>query len=317
MKENKILQEPLVAIMMCTYNGVQFLKEQLDSFLTQTHKNIIVIASDDGSTDSTIQILEQYKPLFGKDSNNNDRLRIINGPKSGSVINFLSILCMNDLSADYYAFSDQDDIWENDKITRALHNLKEYQNIPVLYGSRTRTVSYDNQDLGFSTIFSKSPSFKNAIVQSIAGGNTMIMNMLARNLLKEFGPLDVVSHDWWAYIVVSGAGGKMIYDTYPSLRYRQHGNNQIGANTSWFARIKRINLLLKGKFRKWNSINVEALMTKKNLLSKENQEILDEFDKARNSHLISRITGLWKIGIYRQTFLGNLGLILAVILNKL
>jgi hypothetical protein len=109
----------------------------------------------------------------------------------------------------------------------------------------------------------------------------------------------------------------MIYDTYPSLRYRQHGNNQIGANTSWIARIKRINLLLKGEFRKWNSINAQALMTKKNLLSEENQEILAEFERARNSNLLSRIFGLWKIGIYRQTFLGNLGLILAVILNKL
>ena len=79
--------EPLVAILMCTYNGEKFLAEQLDSFLDQTHKNIVLWISDDGSTDSTLDILKEYQGKFPKDS-----LNIVKGPGKGSVINFLSIL---------------------------------------------------------------------------------------------------------------------------------------------------------------------------------------------------------------------------------
>ena len=145
----------------------------------------------------------------------------------------------------------------------------------------------------------------------------MVMNNAAADLLRQAGPLEVVSHDWWAYMLISGAGGEVIYDEYPSLLYRQHGNNQIGANTSWAGRFKRLGLLLSGSFREWNNTNVNALLKVKYLLNKENQVILEEFKNARNSVLLQRVIGLWKLGIFRQTFLGNLALIFAIILKKI
>lgn len=305
--------EQIVAILMCTYNGEKFLAEQLDSFLDQTHKNIVLWISDDGSTDGTLDILKEYQGKFPKDS-----LNIVKGPGKGSVINFLSILCNPDLKADYYAFADQDDIWEKEKISTALSKVSKFpEDIAVLYGSRTKTVDENGVELGYSTIFPKAPCFKNALVQSIAGGNTMLMNNNAADIMRKAGPMQVISHDWWAYMLISGAGGRVIYDDYPSLLYRQHGNNQIGANTSWAARAKRLGLLLSGSFREWNNINVNALLKVKYLLNKENQAILDKFENSRNGALLSRVVGLWKLGIFRQTFLGNLALAFAIILKKI
>ena len=97
--------EPLIAILMCTYNGERFIAEQIDSFLNQTHKNIALWVSDDGSTDGTMIILKKYQEKFPK-----GRFKIINGPGKGFVMNFLSLICHKDVKADYYAFSDQDDI---------------------------------------------------------------------------------------------------------------------------------------------------------------------------------------------------------------
>lgn len=305
--------EPLVAILMCTYNGEKFLAEQLDSFLNQTHKNIVLWISDDGSTDSTLDIVKEYQGNFPK-----NRLKIVKGPGKGSVINFLSILCHSDLKADYYAFADQDDIWEKEKISTALSKAGNFpEDTAILYGSRTKTVDENGVEMGYSAIFSKAPCFKNALVQSIAGGNTMLMNNTAADIMRKAGPMEVISHDWWAYILISGAGGKVIYDDYPSLLYRQHGNNQIGANTSWAARVKRLGLLLSGSFRDWNNTNVSALLKVKYLLNKENQAILDKFENSRNGTLLHRVVGLWKLGIFRQTFLDNLALAFAIILKKI
>lgn len=309
---NTPANQPLITILMCTYNGEKFLAEQLDSFLAQDYKNISLWVSDDGSNDGTMIILKQYQAKFPK-----GRMTIIEGPKKGFVMNFLSLLCQKDLKSDYYAFSDQDDIWEQEKLSRAFEKIKNITDKPVLYGSRTKTVTEHGEVIGFSSVFARTPCFKNALVQSLAGGNTMLLNQEATNILRKAGTVDVVSHDWWAYMMVSGAGGKVVYDTYAGLLYRQHENNQIGANNGWIARSKRIHLLLQGRFRNWNTQNINALFKVKHLLTAENQAILKKFEHARNSSFFARIIGLWKLGIFRQTILGNLGLIAAIILKKL
>ena len=305
--------EPLVAILMCTYNGENFLVEQIESFLIKNYKNIVLWVSDDGSTDGTLDIIRKYQKKLPK-----NQLNIITGPGRGSVVNFLSLLCHPDLKADYYAFADQDDIWKQEKISNALLKINEvHADKAILYGSRTKTVNESGLEIGYSTVFSKSPCFKNALVQSIAGGNTMVMNNIAASVLRKAGPLEVISHDWWAYMLISGSGGEVIYDNYASLLYRQHDENQIGANTGWMARFKRVGLLMSGRFREWNNTNVNALLKVKYLLNKENQVILEKFEYSRNSCLLRRVVTLWKLGIFRQTILDNIGLVCAIILKKI
>lgn len=175
-----------------------------------------------------------------------------------------------------------------------------------------------NNEIGVSPLFLKRPSFANALIQSIAGGNTMILNNAARALLREAGcDLSVVTHDWWTYLVVAGCGGRVHYDSKPSLRYRQHDDNLVGANNSWAGRFVRIRLLLEGRFSFWNNSNILALKNIEHHLTPENKKTLDQFSEARSKGLFSRLSGIKRSGVYRQTFFGNLGLVVAAFLGKI
>ena len=303
-----------VAILLCTYNGQRFLNEQLDSFTAQTHPDWRVYASDDGSTDTSLQILKERQQKLP-----DNQLEILSGPAKGFVANFLSLTCNTSIEANYFAYSDQDDIWEADKLERALCWLQSVpSNTPALYCSRTRLVDAKNNEIGLSPLFNKKPSFANALMQNIGGGNTMVFNNAARALLAEAGEnLPIIIHDWWAYILVTSCGGLVHYDSCPSLRYRQHQHNLIGMNSSFAARCKRIRMLWQGKLKSWNDQNITALLTLEHRLTPENRQLLENLIKARQESLISRLILLKRSGFYRQTNLGNLGLLAAAVFNKL
>ena len=192
---------------------------------------------------------------------------------------------------------------------------------PALYCSRT-AIADENCDsiIGYSPHFSKKPSFQNALIQSLGGGNTMVFNLAARNLIvqsiKNLENQEIVSHDWWCYQIVSGANGVVYYDPEARIMYRQHGNNLVGSNNGWIARFFRVKGVFLGKFKRWNDLNCDALQSNRILFSTENQKMLDDFIAARKSILIKRLYFLKRSGIYRQTFLGNIGLIVSAIFNK-
>lgn len=305
---------PKIAILLCTYHGQHYLKDQLDSFAAQGYPNWEVWASDDGSEDGTHAILESYRDKWGA-----ERLSIHTGPAQGFAANYLSLTCKADIEAEFYAYSDQDDIWEADKLQRAMDWLRTVPpDVPALYSSRTRLVDADNNEIGLSPLFTREPSFANALMQSIGGANTMVFNNAARKLLREAGEhVDVVSHDCWAYMVVSGCGGQVHYDAHPTLRYRQHGGNVVGTNRGWSARFSRIRLLWQGWFRGWNDRNILALQKMRCKLTPENRVILDRFAVARNRWVLPRLMGLKQSGIYRQTLMGNLGLAAAALFKKI
>lgn len=304
---------PKVAILLGTFRGQQYLAEQLSSFAAQSYSNWEVWASDDGSTDDTLAILERFKGEWPA-----GRLSIQAGPGKGFVANFLALTCNPNIQADYYAYSDQDDVWESDKLGRALQWLETVPaNIPALYCARTRLVDSENQEIGFSPLFGN-PRFANALVQSIAGGNTMVFNNAARALLRQAGTeLPVIFHDWWTYLAVTGCGGKVFFDPVPTLRYRQHGTNVIGVNLSWRARLQRMRKLWQGQHRKWNADNIAALRKLEHRLTPENREILNQFSLARERSLIPRLVHLGRSGVGRQTRLGNIALFAAAIFNRL
>ncbi|MBC7939626.1 MAG: glycosyltransferase family 2 protein [Chitinophagaceae bacterium] len=305
---------PKVAVLLCTMQGQHFLAEQLNSIATQSHPSWAIWASDDGSDDHTHAILEYYQSHWGE-----DRISIHAGPAEGSTANFLSLSCRVDIDADYFAYADQDDVWESDKLERAVEWLRSIPpEVPALYGSRTLLVDARNQHIGYSPLFEREPSFHNALVQSIAGGNTMVFNRAARDLLRQAGEtVSAVTHDWWAYMLVTGCGGRVHYDPYPTVRYRQHTNNQFGANRSLRAHVHRARLLLQGRFRGWVDANLRALEGVRHLMTPCNQRVLEEFLHARRCWLGGRLLGLRRTGIFRQTRLGNLGLLAAALINRL
>jgi glycosyltransferase involved in cell wall biosynthesis len=299
---------------MSTYNGEKYLAEQLQSIENQIHTNWRVIISDDGSTDNTLAIAKNFQQKWG-----DDRLAIRQGPKQGFCLNFLSMACDAGIRADLYAFSDQDDVWLSDKLERAVtyfHQSHDAQ-LPRAYGSRTQIVDETLSPLGFSPEFTLPRSFRNALVQSIAGGNTQVFNQATKQLFEQAGLQQVVSHDWWLYQMVQGSGGIFYYDPKPSLLYRQHSNAIIGANSSTKARMERIFYVLNGRFKNWNDINYTALCNIRQLLTRDSQEVLEVFGKFRGARIKDRIRLLEVCGLYRQTWQGTLSLWLATIINKI
>ena len=302
-----------VTIMLGAYNGEAYVADQLDSIYAQRDSNWELIVSDDGSTDRTPEIIKKYVSKWA-----DRKISLRPGPRNGFCKNFLSMACDPNLSSDYYAFSDQDDLWEPEKLSTAIEWLDSIpKNIPALYCGRTASVDNEGNQIGLSPHFKLPPSFRNALVQSIAGGNTMVFNAAARKLLvAASADVDVPSHDWWLYILVTGAGGVVKYDAVPRISYRQHGGNLVGANKSWTARWSRMVQLFQGRMRSWNAMHWHALLILRGTFTKENQQVLDDFDIVRNGSLHARLLAFMKSGLHRQTVLGHLGLITAVFFKK-
>jgi glycosyltransferase involved in cell wall biosynthesis len=305
---------PLVAILLCTYNGAQFLAEQLDSLESQTHQNWVVFASDDGSTDQTLEILQKYQAKWPS-----GKLTIRSGPHKGFCQNFLSLACDPEIKADYYAFCDQDDVWLPPKLSIALENIADNQEgqTPYLYSGRTIYVDGQLKPCGISPLFVFPKTFRNALVQSIAGGNTMVFNQSAKSLIEQAGPMEVVSHDWWLYLLITGVEGVVFYDPVPQVLYRQHEYALVGGNNSFSARMERIWMLLQGRFQNWNTQNINALKQVNHLLVKNHQDILILFDLLRGAGIKDRIRLMEVCGLYRQTRRGTLSLLLANLINKI
>ena len=303
-----------IAILLCTFNGARFLPAQLSSYADQTWRDWRLFASDDGSSDQTAAILAQCQKTLGS-----NRMQIRNGPRRGFVINFLSLICDPSIDADYYAYSDQDDIWEPEKLACAIEVLQKIpSHVPAVFGSRTRLIYDDGREFGLSPLFPHKPEFRNALVQNIAGGNTMVINAAAREHLMAGGAgLGLPGHDWWTYLVTTAVGGHVHYDPTPFVKYRVHPGNIMGSNLGLINHARRLNMVARGRFRQWIDLNVAALRPLRGRMTPENQALFDLFCAARDRSFFGRQIGLLKTGIYRQTPLGNAGLIIASVLKKL
>jgi glycosyltransferase involved in cell wall biosynthesis len=307
-------QDQRVAILMGTKDGAAFLEEQLSSLLAQSHSAVDLWISDDGSTDGTPAIIGTWKSRWHK-----GRLTLVDGPRQGFAANFRSMIIDPRIEADYYAFCDQDDIWESDRLESAVRWMRTVDaKMPAMFCSRTATMSETGSIVGYSPLFQRPPSFRNALVQSIAGGNTILLNRAARDLLaKASSRTHFVSHDWWAYLIVTAAGGVVRYEPRPLVRYRQHEANLVGANVSWRARFSRLEHLLNGGFARWTDENLNGLAANQDLLTKDAAACLSLLARSRKGNVLSRLTLLRRSGVYRQTPFGTFGLYLSVVAGRI
>lgn len=146
----------------------------------------------------------------------------------------------------------------------------------------------------------------------------MLINNAARNLLLHVGEdATIVAHDWLTYIIVTACGGEAIYDAEPTLDYRQHGGNLIGANASITDRINRVRKMLSGRFVEWNEANLQILKAMNAQMTDDARNALQHFEAGRHKHLPSRLRELHLSGIYRQTFAGRFSLLLAACLGRI
>lgn len=301
-----------VTVLMCTFNGREHLSAQLDSILQQG-ADVQMYVSDDGSTDGTRALLDDYQARY-------PLLFLRSGPGKGFVHNFFGLICDPDIEGQYFALADQDDVWLPGHLERAQRLLAQVpEGMPALVASRTRLVDYRLGPLGLSPAHEWAPSFRNALVQNIASGNTMVFNAAARTLMKRVAQGRLPHwHDWMLYQVVTACGGQVFYLQEPSVLYRQHAANTLGARWHWSGRWHRIMLLLQGKLKEWAAVNSMALGLVREQMTSENQVILDQFLVARSMCLPwRRLMGLRRSGVYRQSLSGQLALYLAVIFNRL
>ena len=303
-----------VAILMAVCKDARFLREQLSSIRDQDHENVEIWVSRDCDEEHMGSVLDEQRAKLAA-----NRFFVVAGPNKGCGSNFLTLALNTDIQADYFAYSDQDDIWTRDKLSRAIAELELVPpTIPALYGSRTWIIDMNGIDLGLFPYHGRRPSFANALVQNIASGHTMVMNQAAREILLAAGVTDVPFHDWWTYLIITGAAGRFFYDHQPSVRYRQHDRNLTGAPSNRpKALLNRLQRIINGHVQTINRANYQALQTVRDLLTSENQDIFDTYYEALHGNGPSRLHGLWKSGVYRQTHLGNIGLLTAALLNKL
>ena len=171
--------KPKIVILLATRNGAAFVQEQLDSYRTQTYGNWELLVSDDGSTDDTIKIIEEFAKQVPQ------RVMVRRGPQMGFWQNFVSLVRSDEIDGDLFAYSDQDDVWFPEKLARAVSWFEARPtDQPGLYFTRTELIEAGGAPIGFSPLFVRAPSFQNALVQNIGGGNTMVFNRAARLALR-------------------------------------------------------------------------------------------------------------------------------------
>ncbi|MCV6594288.1 MAG: glycosyltransferase [Silicimonas sp.] len=304
-----------ICILLGLCNGAATLGEQLRSLAGQSHRDWSLILSDDGSRDDWLPVMSDFGTREAP-----GRTFVTRGPGRGYAANFLHLLCVAGPMTPYAAFCDQDDVWLPNKLARALAHLKTVpDSTPAIYVSRTMICDEKLENRRPSLLFRKPPGFGNALVQNIGGGNTMVMNRAALDLLQDTAPraAGIVAHDWWVYQLITGAGGRVLYDAHTTLLYRQHGGNMIGANDSLLAQALRIKHLLQGQFRDWNSRNLAALDRVRPWLTDEAIDTVDRFQAARRGRLPSRLLALKRAGVWRQRRRGGCALWLAALANRL
>lgn len=298
-----------VNVLLSTYNGEAYLLEQLQSLYQQTYPNVKVVVRDDGSSDSTLNLLKKEA---------SDAKLVLQSPEAniGPAASFFKLLESSD-DSDFFAFCDQDDLWNKDKIERAIEALTSIpSDIPAMYFSSVECVNEANNFIKLSPL-PKKIGFGNALVENVATGCTVVLNKKARNLIVKSLPNQCLMHDSWCYLVVS-CYGKILFDGSPSMRYRQHSNNTIGAATSvvdnFVRRIKRFSLRKHGRFR-FSDQAAEFLEHYGDSIPSQHQALLSQFVKAKYS-LLNRFCLAFSPTIWRQSFLDNLILRLLILLNR-
>lgn len=236
----KVNTNKKVQILLSTYNGEQFLKEQLDSILRQDYPYISILIRDDGSIDNTINIIQEY-------CNKYKNIKYYQGKNVGVVGSFFDLIDMIDRECEYIAFCDQDDIWLPNKISRAVEILECMSTEVKLYCSNFFLIDKNKHLYKKQKLQGKNPSFENAIIENICTGCTAVVSIKLIDYLKNIEYKKIIMHDWWFYLVAT-CFGEAYFDKKPQILYRQHENNIIGASNNFVLKnIKRIKIFKKNE----------------------------------------------------------------------
>ncbi len=224
-----------IDILLATYNGSKYLHEQLDSILSQSYGNINVIIRDDGSSDNTVMIIKEYEEKDNRVKLLNDNLGNL-----GFVRNFEEL--MKNSTSEYLMFSDQDDIWYNNKVETSYKRIKAIEekngkSCPILVHTNSKIMNYETRTKSlFISDCAKNSSFENSFFNFFVQGSTMLIN---ESLKREALPFskEVYLHDRYLHLIAEFIGIRAYIDM-PTMDYRQHSNNEIGSRVNIIDKIK-------------------------------------------------------------------------------
>ena len=235
-----------VLVIMATFNGAEYLEEQLNSIFSQKNVNVTLLVRDDGSEDRTIDILNKYKKEYDLNWYSGKHLNVARG--------FLDLMDKaKDINFDYIAFSDQDDVWDLDKLSVAIEQLDTVpKDKPALYYCGQRLVD-GKLNLIANHKLNAERSLLTRFVLSDFAGCTGVFNKTLLSAVTEYHPKYILMHDTWVLKVCAALGGNVIVDPEPHMSYRQHGNNSLGLGNSFKDNIKEV-------YRYIYKYNVESQM---------------------------------------------------------
>lgn len=277
-----------VKVLMSTYNGQKYLREQLDSILHQEGVGVSILVRDDGSTDETLSILSGYVENY-------PNIELIKGENIGFAESFMSLVYKTSEydDIDYYAFSDQDDVWLPDKLSSAVAMLETISNkeTPNLYFSTARAVD-ENLNFLFDTVDNNwlVISKPTSLVRYYMLGCTMVFPQNTARFLCEHKPVNKIQmHDLWINQTCVFFG-TIVYDRTPHILYRQHGGNAAGASISLMARLRRFRKSFSTYERRhFRELNAQCLLsTYFDLLPQEDRDLISivaDYRKTLNNRL--------------------------------
>lgn len=295
---------PRISVALCTYNGAAFLTEQLDSLHAQSRLPDELVVCDDGSTDATLRILDNFAAQAAFPVHIH-----LNPTTLGVCGNFVKAISL--CSGDFIALSDQDDIWQPNKLLHALNMIQQAANPPTtLYCSRLQYVNANLEPIEMSPI-PHAVGFSNAVVENVATGCTVVFGTEIRRLMLLGIPSKMMMHDWWAYLLAS-AFGQVIYDTAPTVLYRQHESNVVGWEPRWIKignRSRKLVQRLLGDNRGMDSLNQAAFFIATYPdIAQEHCRIVEELLRLRHAGLLSRLRYALHPRVERNDVLENFGL---------
>ena len=303
-------QTEKIAILLATYNGKNYIAGQMDSILKQTYTEWMLYIHDDGSTDGTVELLEQYANKY------EDKICIIKGePTGGAKENFFYLF--QQVEAPYYMCCDQDDIWLPNKIAVTYEKMQAIaeKNKPSLVFTDLKVVDGDLNVLAekmsvYQGLDCKTLTFNRAMIQNVVTGCTMMVNHKLRDeLLKVDAYENVLMHDWWV-LLVAARFGKLAFVEDSTILYRQHGNNGVGAQNarSFFYKLKR---MLQGSDIKQSLENTrkQAFYFAK-VYGQSAGNLAAEYGELGSNGKLKRIAFYIKNDVKKSTFSKNVGLMI-------
>ncbi|MCF0194134.1 MAG: glycosyltransferase family 2 protein [Bacteroidaceae bacterium] len=216
-----------VTVLLTTYNSNRFLREQIDSILAQRGVQLRLVARDDGSTDSTLSILDHYQA-------HNQLSWYSDGDNLGPARSFLRMIANAPTDSDFYALSDHDDVWLADKLQSAVSALSAYNDgKPSLYFCQTQLVDEHLRPFKKQIIIRPLLTLGEALMYLFVGGCTMVMNRPMLELIRRYQPDYLDMHDVWIYLIAQAVGAHICFDPVPHILYRQHSANFLGQGYGW------------------------------------------------------------------------------------